>query len=61
MGPRAARNLHGGGPCREVQVTVDGRPAGLAQPYPVVHSGGTVPTLWRPIPAIEGVREALKG
>lgn len=53
LAAQAPDYLCGGGSYREVQVAVDGRPAGLAQPYPVVYSGGIVPTLWRPIPAVD--------
>ncbi|HEX6501361.1 MAG TPA: peptide-N4-asparagine amidase [Micromonosporaceae bacterium] len=48
--------LCGGGPYREVQVLLDGVPAGLAQPFPVVYTGGISPLMWRPIPAIDAFR-----
>jgi hypothetical protein len=50
--------LCGNGPYREVEVSVDGAPAGVTQPYPVVYSGGIVPTMWTPIMAIDS-RETL--
>ncbi|KAI0093521.1 peptide N-acetyl-beta-D-glucosaminyl asparaginase amidase A-domain-containing protein [Irpex rosettiformis] len=37
------------GPLREVRLLVDGRLAGAALPYPVIFTGGIVPTAWRPI------------
>jgi hypothetical protein len=48
--------LCGGGTYREVEVLVDGRPAGTAQPFPVIYTGGIVPQLWRPIPSIDAFR-----
>jgi hypothetical protein len=39
------------GPYREVQVSVDGRPAGIAAPFPHVWTGGWSPFLWYVIPA----------
>ncbi|KAI0320099.1 peptide N-acetyl-beta-D-glucosaminyl asparaginase amidase A-domain-containing protein [Amylostereum chailletii] len=39
----------GQGPFREVRFLVDGRVAGAAFPYPVIFTGGIVPTAWRPI------------
>ena len=38
---------------REVEVTVDGKPAGVAPVYPWIYTGGIDPYLWRPIPGIE--------
>lgn len=48
--------LCGGGTYREVEVLVDGRPAGTAQPFPAIYTGGVVPQLWRPIPGIDAFR-----
>ncbi|MCX4745531.1 hypothetical protein OG455_08345 [Kitasatospora sp. NBC_01287] len=48
--------LCGGGTYREVQVLVDGRPAGVVQPFPVIYTGGISPLLWRPIPSIDAFR-----
>jgi hypothetical protein len=38
---------------REVEVTVDGKPAGVAPVYPWIYTGGIDPYLWRPIPGVE--------
>ncbi|KAJ3813211.1 peptide N-acetyl-beta-D-glucosaminyl asparaginase amidase A-domain-containing protein [Lentinula aff. lateritia] len=39
----------GNGPFREVRLLIDGKVAGTAFPYPVVFTGGILPTAWRPI------------
>ncbi|UZJ54798.1 hypothetical protein CBS101457_004118 [Exobasidium rhododendri] len=40
--------LYPRGPLREIQVLVDDKLAGVAQPFPVVFTGGISPYLWRP-------------
>ncbi len=47
--------LCGGGTYREVEVTVDGQPAGVVSPYSVIYTGGVAPMLWRPITAIDSI------
>ncbi len=42
-----------GGSYREVEVSVDGKPAGLAPVYPWVYTGGIDPYLWRPTPGVQ--------
>jgi len=42
----------GNGPYREVDAAIDGQPAGVTQYFPYIYTGGIVPTLWRPIPAV---------
>lgn len=47
--PRAC----GGGAFREVEVLIDGHPAGRAPVYPWIYTGGLFPHLWRPTPGLE--------
>ncbi|CUA70145.1 hypothetical protein RSOLAG22IIIB_00493 [Rhizoctonia solani] len=42
---------YGKGAYREVRVLVDGKLAGVVNPYPVIFTGGFIPTMWRPISA----------
>ena len=43
----------GGGNFRQVLVTIDNQPAGLAPVYPWTYTGGIDPHLWRPMPDIQ--------
>ncbi|MER5638030.1 peptide-N4-asparagine amidase [Kitasatospora sp. NPDC002227] len=52
----ADEGLCGGGTYREIQVQVDGRPAGTVQPFPAIYTGGISPLMWRPIPGIDAFR-----
>ncbi|KAK1783432.1 peptide N-acetyl-beta-D-glucosaminyl asparaginase amidase A-domain-containing protein [Copromyces sp. CBS 386.78] len=45
--------LPGYSPFREVQVLIDGQLAGVYWPFPVIFTGGVVPSLHRPIAGIE--------
>ncbi|HEX7836839.1 MAG TPA: peptide-N4-asparagine amidase [Kofleriaceae bacterium] len=38
---------------REAEITVDGRPAGVAPVYPWIFTGGIDPNLWKPIPGVQ--------
>jgi Peptide N-acetyl-beta-D-glucosaminyl asparaginase amidase A len=37
---------------REIEITIDGKPAGVVWPYPYVYTGGVNPLIWRPITGI---------
>lgn len=37
---------------REVEVSIDGKPAGAVWPFPYVYTGGVNPLIWRPLTAI---------
>lgn len=43
----------GGGAYREVQVSIDGLPAGVAPVYPWIFTGGIDPYMWRPTPGVQ--------
>lgn len=50
--PRRPRACSGGS-YREVEVLIDGQPAGLAPIFPWVYTGGIDPYLWRPTPGVQ--------
>jgi hypothetical protein len=43
----------GGGAYREVQVSIDGQPAGVAPVYPWIFTGGIDPYMWRPTTGVQ--------
>lgn len=43
----------GNGNFREVEVSIDGQPAGRAPVYPWTYTGGVDPELWRPTPDVQ--------
>lgn len=51
LGDLPPDTTYGKGPFREVRLLVDGKLAGVVFPYPVIYTGGILPTLWRPISA----------
>mmetsp|Transcript_25691 Transcript_25691/g.40620 ORF Transcript_25691/g.40620 Transcript_25691/m.40620 type:complete len:435 (-) Transcript_25691:194-1498(-) len=44
--------LCGGGPHRSLEVRIDRVVAGIANPFPVIYTGGVCPILWRPLTGI---------
>ena len=43
----------GGGAFREVEVAIDGTPAGVAPVFPWIYTGGINPALWAPSPGVQ--------
>ena len=37
---------------REVELSIDGKPAGVVWPFPYIYTGGVNPLLWRPLTAV---------
>jgi hypothetical protein len=38
---------------RETEISIDGKPAGIAPVYPWIYTGGVDPYLWEPIPGVQ--------
>ena len=38
---------------RETEITIDGKPAGIAPVFPWIYTGGVDPSLWEPIPGVQ--------
>lgn len=49
----AAGMAYGYSPFREVQALIDGKLAGVTWPFPVIFTGGVVPTLHRPVVGLQ--------
>lgn len=49
----ANQSLFGYSPFREVQVLIDGQLAGVQWPFPVIFTGGVVPSFWTPMVGID--------
>jgi hypothetical protein len=43
----------GGGPFREIEIAIDGTPAGVAPIFPWIYTGGISPYLWFPTPGVQ--------
>jgi hypothetical protein len=43
----------GGGAFREGEISLDGKPAGVAPVYPWIYTGGIDPYLWSPMPGVQ--------
>jgi hypothetical protein len=43
----------GGGAFREGEISIDGKPAGVAPVYPWIYTGGIDPYLWSPMPGVQ--------
>ena len=49
----SGNELYGYSPFREVQLSIDGKLAGVVWPFPVIFTGGVAPGLWKPIVGLD--------
>ncbi|KAF0696853.1 hypothetical protein As57867_012363, partial [Aphanomyces stellatus] len=50
----ALEDTCGGGPFKEIRISIDGDVVGAVWPFPLIYTGGLNPGLWRPIVATGG-------